>query len=79
MSSLADVCRNCYCEGITECLLADIPMPNFSKIDCELAKLEEQEDAVEAQQDADKKLIKAPQERLQVLRAKSRRLRKQKK
>jgi hypothetical protein len=79
LSSLADVCGNCYREGITKCLPAHIPMPDFSKIDRELAKLEEQEDAIEAQQDADEKAIEALQERLRVSRSKSKRLRKQKK
>jgi hypothetical protein len=32
-------------------------MPDFSKIDRELEKLEKQEEAVKARQDADKKLI----------------------
>lgn len=79
MSSLASVCGNCYRDGKTECLPAHIPMPDFSKIDRELAKLEAQEDEVDAQDEADEKLIEAAQERLRVRRAKKRRLRKQKK
>jgi erythromycin esterase-like protein len=54
-------------------------MPDFSKINRKLEKLEKQEEAVEAQQDADKKLIAEAQERLQVLRSKMRQLRKQRK
>jgi hypothetical protein len=33
---------------VKECLPAYIPMPDFSKIDRELEKLEKQEEAVEA-------------------------------
>jgi hypothetical protein len=54
-------------------------MLDFSKIDCELEKLEKQEEAVKAQQDADEKLIAEAQERLRVSRSKMRRLRKQRK
>jgi hypothetical protein len=54
-------------------------MPDFSKIDRELEKLEKQEEAVKAQQDANKKLIAEAQERLQVSRSKIRQLRKQRK
>jgi hypothetical protein len=57
MSSLSEVCGQCYRDSVKECLPANIPMPDFSKIDRELEKLEKQEEAVEAQQDADKKLI----------------------
>jgi hypothetical protein len=54
-------------------------MPDFLKINRELEKLEKQEEAVEAQQDADKKLIAEAQERLRVSRSKMRQLRKQRK
>jgi hypothetical protein len=79
MSSLSEVCGQCYRDGVKECLPANIPMPDFSKIDRELEKLEKQEEAVEAQQDADEKLIAEAQERLRVSRSKMRRLRKQRK
>jgi chromosome segregation ATPase len=79
MSSLSKVCRQCYRNSVKECLPAYIPMPDFSKINRKLEKLEKQEEAVEAQQDADKKLIAEAQERLQVLRSKMRQLRKQRK
>jgi hypothetical protein len=49
MSSLAEVCGNYYRNGLKECLPASILMPDFSKIDQELEKLEAQEEAVEAQ------------------------------
>lgn len=79
ISSLADVCGQCYRDGVKECLPADIPLPDFSKIDRELEKLEKQEEAVEAQQDADERVIAEAQERLRVSRSKMRRLRKQRK
>jgi hypothetical protein len=55
MSSLSKVCRQCYRDSVKECLPANIPMPDFSKIDRKLEKLKKQEEAVKAQQDADKK------------------------
>ena len=79
LSSLAEVCGNCYKAGRSECLPADVPLPDFTKINRELQKLEEQEEAVEAQQDADEAAIAAAQERLRVSRSKMRRLRKQRK
>jgi TolA-binding protein len=79
LSSLNDVCGNCYRDGLTVCVPANIPMPDFSKIDRELAKLEKQEEAVEAQQDADEKVIEEAQERLRISRSKMKRLRKQRK
>ena len=48
LSFLSDRCRNCYRDRVKDCVLADIPFPDFSKIDRELAKLEAQEEAVEA-------------------------------
>jgi hypothetical protein len=79
ISSLSEVYRQCYRNSVKECLPAHIPMPDFSKIDRELEKLEKQEEAVKAQQDANKKLIAEAQERLQVSRSKIRQLRKQRK
>ena len=48
LSLLSDRCGNCYRDGVKDCVPADIPLPDFSKIDRELAKLEAQEEAVEA-------------------------------
>jgi hypothetical protein len=78
LSSLSSVCGSCYRAGAAECLPAHIPLPDFSKINRELAKLESQEEAVEAQQDADEKIVAEAQERLRVSRNKMKRLRKQK-
>jgi hypothetical protein len=64
---------------VKECLPANILIPDFLKINRELEKLEKQEEAVEAQQDANKKLIAEAQERLRVSRSKMRWLRKQRK
>ena len=48
LSLLSDRCGNCYRDGVKDYVPADIPLPDFSKIDRELAKLEAQEEAVEA-------------------------------
>jgi chromosome segregation ATPase len=79
MSSLSKVCGQCYRDSVKECLPANILIPDFSKINRKLEKLKKQEEAVEAQQDANKKLIAEAQERLQVSRSKMRQLRKQRK
>jgi hypothetical protein len=45
---LAKVCGNCYKVGQNKCLLADVPLLDFLKINRELEKLKEQEEAVKA-------------------------------
>jgi hypothetical protein len=57
MLLLSDVYRQCYCNSVKTCLLVNILLLDFSKINCKLEKLEKQEEAIKAQQDADKKLI----------------------
>jgi chromosome segregation ATPase len=79
MLSLSNVCRQYYRDSVKTCLPVNILLLDFSKIDRKLKKLKKQEEAVKAQQDADKKLIAEAQERLQVLRSKMRQLRKQRK
>jgi hypothetical protein len=79
ISSLSEVYGQYYRDSVKECLPANILIPDFLKIDRELEKLEKQEEAVEAQQDANKKLIAEAQERLRVSRSKMRWLRKQRK
>lgn len=79
MSSLSSRCGNCYREGIQSCLPAHIPLPDFSKIDKELSKLEAQEDSVEAELVADEKLAETLSRRMRASRAKLQRLRNQKK
>jgi hypothetical protein len=64
MSLLSEVCRQCYCNSVKEYLLANILILDFLKINYKLEKLKKQEEAVKAQQDADKKLIAEAQERL---------------
>jgi hypothetical protein len=72
MLSLSNVYRQCYRNSIKTCLLANILLLDFLKINCKLEKLKKQEEAIKAQQDANKKLIAEAQERLQVLRSKIR-------
>jgi hypothetical protein len=48
MSLLSKVCRQYYCDSIKECLLANILMPDFLKINRKLEKLKKQEEAVKA-------------------------------
>jgi hypothetical protein len=79
ISSLSQLCGQYYRDRKKECLPANIPVPDFSKINRELTKLEAQEEAVEAQQDTNKKVIADAQERLRVSRSKMKRLRKQQK
>jgi hypothetical protein len=53
LSSLSALCGNCYRDGIKECVLANILLPDFSKLDREIARLEAQEEALEAQIEKD--------------------------
>ena len=72
MSSLKKECGNCYRNGVKSCVPVEVPLPDFSRLDQELARLEQQEseaDAAEA----------AALDALLAARAKKDRLRKQRK
>jgi hypothetical protein len=72
MSSLKKECGNCYRNGVKVCVPVVVPIPDYSKLDKEMARLEQQEndaDAAEA----------AALEALLAARAKKDRLRKQRK
>lgn len=72
MSSLNKVCGNCYRNGVKECVPVDIPLPDYLKLDQELARLEQQESEADAAESA-------ALEALLSARAKKDRLRKQRK
>ena len=72
MLSLKKQCGNCYKNGIAKCEPVEIPLPNYSKLDTEIARLDAQMADAE---DAEEKALQA----LLAARAKSSRLRKQKK
>jgi hypothetical protein len=72
MSSLKKECGNCYRNGVKVCVPVDVPLPDFSRLDAELARLDLQEadaDTAEA----------AAMDALLAARAKKDRLRKQRK
>ena len=72
MSSLKKECGNYYRNGVKLCVPVEVPLPDFSRLDQELARLEQQEseaDAAEA----------AALDALLAARAKKDRLRKQRK
>lgn len=72
MTSLSKKCGNCEYNGIRKCEPVDLPIPDFTKIDNEMSRLEEMEDeAAEAEE--------AAMAALQAARAKLNRVRKQKK
>lgn len=72
LTSLSKKCGNCEYNGIRKCEPVDIPVPDFSKIDNEMSRLEQMEDdAAEAEE--------AAMAALQAARAKLNRVRKQKK
>ena len=72
LTSLSKKCGNCEYNGIRKCEPVDIPVPDFSKIDNEMSRLEQMEDeAAEAEEEA--------MAALQAARAKLNRVRKQKK
>jgi hypothetical protein len=72
MSSLKKECGNCYRNGNKKCVLVDVPLPNYSKLDAELARLEREEAAVDRAEEAAVNAMLAA-------RSKRERLRKQKK
>jgi len=43
MSLLKKKCRNCYYSGVKSCMLVEVPVLDYSKLDSELARLEKQE------------------------------------
>jgi hypothetical protein len=40
MSSLKKECGNCYHNSVKTCVLVEVPLPDFLKLDQELARLE---------------------------------------
>jgi hypothetical protein len=72
MSSLKKECRNCYCKGNILCVPVEVLVPDFTKLDWELARLDAQEAEVDA---AEEKAIEA----LIAARSKKRWLRNQRK
>jgi hypothetical protein len=43
MSLLKKECRNCYCNRVKTCVLVEIPILDFTRLDKEIACLEQQE------------------------------------
>ena len=72
MSSLKKECGNCYRNGVKSCVPVEVLIPNFEKLDQELARLEQQKAEVDAAESA-------ALEALMAARAKKDRLRKQRK
>jgi len=77
MSSLSKKCGNCESVGASVCEPVEIPLPDFSRIDAALEKLETQEEETEEALEADEALAAAALERMRVARSKLQRLRKQ--
>jgi hypothetical protein len=48
MSSLKKECGNCYRNGVKVCVPVVIPIPDYLKLDKEMARLEQQENDVDA-------------------------------
>lgn len=48
MSSLKKECGNCYRNGVKSCVPVEVPVPNFEKLDQELARLDQQESEADA-------------------------------
>jgi hypothetical protein len=72
MSSLKKECGNCHRNGVKTCVPVEVPISDFTKLDKELARLEQQESEADA---AEAKALDA----LLAARAKKDRLRKQRK
>jgi len=78
LSSLSERCGHCVRAGSAPCVPADIPAPNFSRIDAEMEKLRNQEEETDLALEAQEAIAEAALAEMRALRAKSRRLRKQK-
>jgi hypothetical protein len=48
MSSLKKECGNCYQNSVKVCVLVVVPIPDYSKLDKEIACLEQQENNADA-------------------------------
>jgi hypothetical protein len=48
MSLLKKECRNCYRNGVKVCVLVVVPILDYSKLDKEMARLEQQENDADA-------------------------------
>lgn len=79
LSSLSERCGNCVRNGNYDCSPAEVPLPDFSRLDREMAKLETAEEETEAQLEADEAAAEAVLVRMREARNKLKRLRKQKK
>ncbi|KAL1641027.1 hypothetical protein SLS61_010207, partial [Didymella pomorum] len=78
LSSLSERCGNCEKVGATSCAPVDIPIPNFSRINREMEKLRKQEEETDKALEAQEAIAEAALSEMRALRAKARRLRKQK-
>ena len=78
MSSLSEKCGNCESAGSSSCVPADIPLPNFSRVDAEMERLRKQEEEADLALEAQEAVAEAALAEMRALRAKLRRLRKQK-
>jgi hypothetical protein len=48
MSSLKKECRNCYRNSVKVCVPVVVPIPDYLKLDKEIARLEQQENDADA-------------------------------
>lgn len=79
LSSLSEKCSNCVRSNIAKCEPENLPLPDFSKIDKEMERLERLEDAEEARLRVEEDMAEAALVRARQAREKLSRLRKQKK
>jgi hypothetical protein len=74
---LSKRCGHCVCAGLAPCVLADILLLNFSRIDAEIEKLRRQEEETNLALEAQEVIAKAAFTEMRALRAKLRQLQKQ--
>lgn len=79
LSSLNKKCANCVRANCSSCEPDHLPLPDFSKIDKEMSRLEKMEDEEEARLRVEEDVAEAALSRARLAREKLSRLRKQKK
>jgi len=72
MSSLKSQCGNCYKNGITKCEPVEPPLPNFTRIDSEVKRLESLEEEAEKAEATAEAAWRASRAKLERLRKQKR-------
>ena len=79
LSSLHSKCTNCVRYGRSRCEPEEVPLPDYSKIDAEMERLEQEEENLEAKLRVEEEIAEAALLRARHIREKQERLRRSRK